>query len=229
MKTDAGPPHKIASSGKTAGPSSAYMLRRIEQFYRRAAKYRYKLTADRRKISLAEIAKLLPKPERLFEEIGRAIVEYYRLSRRKTITVDAERLETIRANAQRIQEKLLAGAEQDEPETAAPAEPAFVSPVGGKLGRPLSDKSAVPEPVSGWGAFLRVLAPAEKTALRMMLQNASARDLQLFAKSGGVMLEVLVDGINQKAIEAAGNTLLELGDEITLWGIQGRFGKGARQ
>ena len=200
-----------------------YILRRIEQFYRRAAKYRYKLTADRQKVNLEELARLLPEPERLFTEIDRAIVAYYRLCHRLTITVDADRLETIRANAQRIQEKLLEGMQADGPETAdsetpppAKAEPPVAKPSPAPP-VPITKPDEPATGVNGWRAFVRSLDVREMTALRKMLRNPSVRELQAFAQKNGVMLEVLVDGINQKALDTAGDTLVELDDEITVF------------
>lgn len=200
-----------------------YILRRIEQFYRKAAKYRYKLTADRQKTNLAELARLLPEPGELFQEIDRAIVEYYRLSHRKTITVDAGRLETIRANAQRIQEKLLEGMQPGGPEEADPEE----MPPPAKTELPAAKPSLSPfapakpdEPAAGangWRAFVHSLDAREKAAVCKMLQGVSVRELQALAQKSGVMLEVLADGINQKALDAAGDTLFELDDEITVF------------
>ena len=199
-----------------------YILRRIEQFYRKTAKYRYKLTADRQKIHLDELARLLPEPEHLFGEIDRAIVAYYRLSHRETITVDAGRLETIRANAQRIQEKLLEGVQPGGPEASDPEmpPPAKAEPPAAKPSPAPSAPAKPDEPAAGangWRTFVHSLDACEKTAVCKMLQDTSVRELQAFAQKSGVMLEVLADSINQKALDAAGDTLFELDDEITVF------------
>lgn len=201
-----------------------YIFRRIEQFYRKATKYKYKLSADRKKISFTEIARQIPDPENLFAQIDKAILEYYRLSQRKVITVNIDQLETIRANAQMIQEKLLVSPEEPESSAGLPAaEPAVAEPEAAE------QEAAEPEAVEPeknlpaaetadpWAAFSRSLDPVEKTAVRMILRNASVNDLHAFLKSSGMMLEVIADNINQKAIETVNDTIMELTDEITVF------------
>lgn len=195
-----------------------YILKRIEQFFRRKEKFKYKLTANRKKISIPEIARVVPDPERLFTQIDAAIVGYYRQSQRKTVTVDAARLEAIRAGARRIQEKLLEGGEeaglslQFTPETEPPvsAELKTSSPVL---------PTAVPEKAGQdiWDAFARSLSETEKAAVRLLLRDASSDELLTFSKNSRVMPEVLADGINQKALDAAGDSILEFTDQIRVF------------
>lgn len=191
-----------------------YIFRRIEQFFRRAMKYKYRLTANREKIDAAEIARLSGDPQAFFARIDAAIAGYYRQSRRKIVTVNADRLETIRENAQRIQEKLLAAGEETEPGTERPAAEPELLP-----------RAEAAEPADGprtaaadiWDAFARSLNETEKAAVRMILQNAPMKELQDFSKSHGMMPEVLVDEINQKAIDTVNDNIMELSDAVELF------------
>ena len=186
-----------------------YILKRIEQFYRRVTKYKYRVTANRNKIDSAEITRLVQDPQRFFQQIDAAIVKYYRQSQRKVITVDPGRIETIRENAQKTQEKLLIDGEETDSATAPmapepkPAHPAASEPAGG--------------PKNPWRAFARSLDRTERAAVRMILENAPLQKLQAFSKDHGTMLEVLVDGINQKAIDTVNDNVMELSDKIELF------------
>ncbi len=190
-----------------------YIFRRIEQFYRKAAKYRYKLTADRGKISAEALRPLVPDPERLFRRIDSAILEHDRRSRRKIVTVDAARVESIRESAFRTQEKLLASdgeeARADEARTAAALE----------TERPATAEEADRQPAAGdgWEAFARSLDGTETAAVRMILQGASLPDLHACCRNAGTMLEVLVDKINQKAMDAVQDSVIELSDRIAVF------------
>ena len=68
-----------------------------------------------------------------------------------------------------------------------------------------------------WRDFAGSLEPVELTALRNILEGASAKNMHEFAKAGGYMLEVLLDGINQKALDFTGDTILEFTDKIEVY------------
>lgn len=197
-----------------------YILKRIEQFFRKTTKYKYKITANRKKISMAEIARIVPDPESFFRKIDEAIVEYYRLSQRKIITVDTDRLDTIRANAQMITEKLLVDGEYDEADNEEPiAEHPAAEPT--EIPAPPAETAAKPdessEAADEWDAFARSLSETEKEAVQMVLQGAPMGDFQNLAKSSGLMPEVLADRINQKAIDSVDDNIMELSDQITIF------------
>ncbi len=190
-----------------------YLLKRIEQFYRGKRHFKYRVTANPKKIDAAELARQIGDPRDLFARIDAAVAAYDRRSRRRIVTVDAGRIETIRENAQKIQERLSADEEEAEPD------PPAGSP------EPEIRRPAPAEPPSGpaagaadaWGAFARSLSRTELTAVRMILRSAPARDLHAFSKENGTMPEVLVDGINQKALDAVGDNIMELSDQITIF------------
>ena len=187
-----------------------YILKRIEQFFRKATKYKYKLNADPKKISVTEIGKLLKDPESLFAQIDTAIYAFYRDLQKITVSVDFGQLETIRANALMIQEKLLVNDEDSESEIQQSVEEP-------KIRQP--EPARVPDANAGdpWSIFAGSLDDIEATAVRMILENAPLQELHVFAKTSGLMLEVLIDHINQKAIELVRDNILEFSDELTVY------------
>lgn len=195
-----------------------YLLKRIEQFLRKAKKYKYKLGADQKKISMDEIGKILNEPQSLFTQIDAAIFEYYRGTQRKVITVDTQALKTIRANALMIQEKLIV-ADEEAPE---PEQVIFASEIAPESEIPLEPEPVLeaenaPEPNDIWEMFAQSLSDEERTAARMVLRGAATRELRDYLIDSGMMLEVLIDNINQKAIDAVSDSVFELSDEVTVF------------
>lgn len=182
-----------------------YMIRRIEQFYRRVSQYKRKLAADRNKIELSAWMKLPGGDDSFFSRIDTAILDYYRDSQRISVTVDPRRLNEIRANALLIQEKLLSGME-NEPET--PPARMQVTPV------------PVPEldlDGSCWQRLIRSLNKTEQEALKLILNGSAGNELLSFAQNYGIMPEVLVDSLNEKALETVGDNIIELSDTVKVF------------
>ncbi len=203
-----------------------YLLRRIEQFFRKANKFKYKLTANPAKISAKEIDRWFPDPKSFFAAVDAAIEEYYRESQRKIITVNPDRLETIRENAQMTQEKLLADIGENEPSKmiqSEAAEPAEISQPPEQHPEPPAEVEKpceTPPAATGgdvWSAFAHSLDETETEAVRMILRDEPLSALEDFAKSSGLMPEVLVDDINQKAIDTVNDSIVELSDHMTIF------------
>ena len=64
------------------------------------------------------------------------------------------------------------------------------------------------EPADEWDALGAALAPLELAALRHVLGGG---DMESFARASGVMPEVLAEGINEKAADAVGDSVLDDG------------------
>lgn len=211
-----------------------YLLRRIEQFLRKATKFKYQLNANREKINSAEIRALGIDCDSFFTYIDTAIMEFYRLSQRKTITVDLENLERIRASALATQEKLLVTEEESNPawqeetplNVVACGEPPEL-PKGAGLSEDLPKQpSILPEtavhPMEGtetdvWTSFARALTETETKAMKCILQDAGIQELHRFSKEHHTMAEVLIDGINEKAIDTVKDNVLELSDIVEVY------------
>jgi len=74
-----------------------------------------------------------------------------------------------------------------------------------------------PEARDVWGLFAASLEPVEAGAVKKILEGASAKTLFDYAKENCLMLEVLLDNINRKALDAAGDAILEFADEIFIY------------
>ena len=123
--------------------------------------------------------------------------EYYALSTRRTVSVDVGNLNQIRRDSQMIQEKLILP--EEEPKPIAPVEPT---------------PSAEPSPADMWSEWSRSLSDLEREAVKIMLRG---QDIRTFAVQNRIMLEVLADSINQKAMDFLGDTILELDDTPVLY------------
>ncbi|MFR1519259.1 MAG: TerB N-terminal domain-containing protein [Clostridia bacterium] len=193
-----------------------YILKRIEAFYRKAMKYRHPLRADKSKIDLAQIGELIPDPAVFFQKIDAAILDFYRESQKVSVRVDPGHLEKIRENARKTQEKLLAG--QEAAQTELPCA-AVEIPDRVFLEKNPDVKIAEPGPASAgpWEKFVLSLNGTEREALRMVLCGASLQEMNAFAKSRFLMLEVLADTINEKAMQLVEDNIIELTDRMTVY------------
>ncbi|SUY50525.1 tellurite resistance TerB C-terminal domain-containing protein [Lacrimispora sphenoides] len=66
-----------------------------------------------------------------------------------------------------------------------------------------------------WTSLFHILGEIEVDALKFILQGDT--NLKHFADANGVMLEVLADSINEKAIDTIGDNILELDDSLTIY------------
>lgn len=206
-----------------------YMLKRIEQFYRKATGFRYQIKADRSKVDLSGLTHLPGGGEGLFTCIDTAIQAHYQASKRKTVTVDPQKLAQIREQAQLTQEKLLVNLEAEQKAQAVgddsrPDENALL-----KEGEADPSPAAAPGPQglhtslpmqaegSAWDHFASSLDAAERAALCMALRGASVAELSVYAKSRQIMLEVLVDGINEKAVDTVEDTIIDYTDALEVF------------
>ena len=186
----------------TKNPSSSskhfmsFLVKRLECELRRIANHKNRLTADlseqaeiflrRNKIDIKEIDSLIIK----------SIDEYYREKNKVVIEVDDSTLNRIRSEAIETQERLTVE-EISEIEEIDEVETSSSSP---------TDKEEIIITDEG---FL----PLEIEALRLLLNMNG--DIKLLADTNGVMLEVLVDGINEKAIDKYGDNLIS--EEYTIY------------
>ena len=76
-----------------------------------------------------------------------------------------------------------------------------------------------------WVRLVRSFTPAEREAVRLLLDGAPPPRLGAGRRSGQ-MLEVLVDGLNQKALDTVQDTLAELSDTVIVYEDYRRNWKG---
>jgi hypothetical protein len=72
-----------------------------------------------------------------------------------------------------------------------------------------------PQPTDGWDSFFDALNDTEREAIAILLDGGA--DIKKFADGNGIMLEVLLDGINDKAADHVGDSLLETGGDVRIY------------
>ncbi|HZK02349.1 MAG TPA: tellurite resistance TerB C-terminal domain-containing protein, partial [Anaerovoracaceae bacterium] len=135
--------------------------------------------------------------------INDEVMEFYREATRTVVKVDPSALSVIRQEALATQEKLIVSEQEDQ------VSPVFTSPN-------LSSTIQQQMPSSGnetatmsdtWEGLKSILTEVERKALSILLYNEEG--IKEFADGCGIMLEVLVDGINEKAMDYIGDNLMD--------------------
>ena len=182
-----------------------YILKRTESALRQAVRYPYKLTANIQSISPVTKDQLLTAGISLEEQIPAAVSEFYREVTKTVVKVDPFLLEKIRQEAQLTQERLIVPDQEDADSETVPEKP--VSP-GAAL--PAPDGAAKEDP---WTGLKLALGETDLTALSMLLKGSA--DIKAFADARGIMLEVLIDEINGKAMDFVGDSLVD--EELAIY------------
>ena len=178
-----------------------YVMKEMESCLRRTMKFKYKLTANVKVCDEKTLAAFAEVGIQLPELIQSAVAEFYRVLTHKEVNVDMSNLGRIRVEALATQEKLIVPEEEDirvveveKPEPKAPVTTTFTA--------------------DPWQLFKTSLTDIESDALQRLLAGDS---VQSFAKEKMIMLEVLVDGINDKAMDHVGDAVLELEDDVVVY------------
>lgn len=202
-----------------------YVMKRMESVLRRLRKYPFKITANLAMIHEETRQKLAEAGICIEKLVETAVLEFHREATKTVVTVNPASLARIRQEALVTQEALLVEEEAEPaepiPEVPADVSPADVSPAGvSPAGVSPVGVSPEPEPgpaSDGWAGLKAALSETELEALAVVLRGGGIRE---FADAHGVMLEVLADGINEKAMDYFGDNLLEPGsanDELALY------------
>ena len=179
----------------------SYLLKRMEVVLRKLTKYKYKLSA-RLDLVHADTLDILTRAGLFIEQIvTEAVLEYYRDATKTVVSVDPAALTRIRQEALLTQETLTVE-EPTPPPLAAQTQNVFTDDF----------EDVVTPVVDGWGELKALLDDNELRALAILLEDG---DLKAFADACGVMLEVLVDGLNQKALDCVGDALV--GEDFVLY------------
>lgn len=183
-----------------------YAMKRMESVLRQAAKYKYKLSANIGAVSHAALGRLNGAGLSLEQIVGDAALAFYREATKTVVRVDRGALSKIRREAQATQEKLIVP-EQEAQSVPAAAPSDFTSPAFPDM-PPAPPPDPEPAPISGaWEGFKQALTAAETEALCAALRGET--EIRRFADERGVMPEVLVDGINEKAMDFIGDSLMD--------------------
>jgi len=178
-----------------------YIMKEMESSLRKLTKFKYKISANLR---------MCPETIRKkFEQIGigfpqfveKCVQEFHIASTRVEVSVNVGNLGQIRQEALQTQEKLIV------PEAEEPTVQEEELGVQAKMFELEITNAVVHSPLDGWQGLKEGLTKIELEALDIILADA---DVKNFAAKNGIMLEVLVDEINQKAVDFIGDTILEL-------------------
>lgn len=212
----------------------AYILKQMEAVLRRTVSYKHKITAGMGALSPTTVKLLEDAGISLEQCITSAVTEFYREATKTVVRVDREALDKIRREALETQEKLLVPEDEEvslRPPLVAQEKPA--EPINTDLqaetqtvseGHVLQQEAdfssvapvqedATSQEFSTWDEFKLTLSETELEALRLIIQRDA--DIKRFADSHGIMLEVLADGINEKAVDAVGDSILD--DELMIY------------
>ena len=95
---------------------------------------------------------------------------------------------------------------------AMPGEKNELSGNGGEISETAQESSGNSGSASPWDSLKEALSETERKALRLVAEGET--NLKPFADGQGVMLEVLMDGINEKAMDSIGDSILDDGFEL---------------
>ena len=197
-----------------------YLLKQMESVLRKVMKYKYPITANLNMVNPETLHQLTKSGLLIDQIIQSAVIDYYRESTKTVVTVDHRSLDRIRQEALATQEALIVEepAEQSDfvplaSRVPLPEQPAFADqgifadPTEPEPADPVDRPDPDPAPVAGiWQRLKDILDERERQALAVILQGA---DIRQFADANQVMLEVLADGINEKALDFIGDNLLD--------------------
>ena len=210
------------------------ILRKTESCLRQAVKYKHRLNA-----APCEFYRSSGTPLEFDQAIEKAVAEFYRVQTRTVVTVDHKNLERIREEALGTQDKLSVPESMEFGEefavTKQTSSPSSSAPMSSSPSPSLQEAQIPPAalgdmairtpyadepdgtetPDSPWSAFNDALTPVEIKALSIVLSGGV--NIRAFADENEMMLEVLADGINEKAADYIGDNILEAGDGITVY------------
>lgn len=209
-----------------------YVMKQMEAALRRAVKYKHKLSANPKMLGPVMTREMELAGINLEEIVENAVKEFCRERNKTVVKVDAGALERIRQEALITQEKLIVPEEGREAGTSLPlgaetdgvasVEKGDDEPCGGRSENSTGQQEEDAAGCSPWRDFGNSLNETERGAVALALQrqnrepaSGSCKDMKQFADECGIMLEVLADGINEKAMDHVGDSLLD--EEFTIY------------
>lgn len=189
-----------ADSGKRL---IGYIAKQTEAVLRKLTGYKYRLSADAGTLSPATADLLRGAGIALETVIADAVTAFYREATKTVVRVDPAALDKIRREALDTQERLIVP-ETETTETKTPETETPKTVNTAPYAVPGSPQSAPPDP---WADLRDILSDTESAALSAALLGETA--FRKFADGHGVMPEVLADGINEKAMDLVGDSLLD--------------------
>lgn len=199
----------------------AYIFKQMEAVLRKITNYKFKITANVNIINTETLLKLGALGISIEKVVTDATLEFYADKNKTVVSVDVSALNKIRTEALQTQEKLSIpdnGIEQitifnnvlevEKEDTKKNKEELLV------LKTPQKNDVEM-EQGNVWLSFKNSLNEIELKALAIILKDDS--DIKQFADENRLMIEVLVDGINEKAFDNIGDNVLEIDYSINIY------------
>lgn len=200
-----------------------YVFKQTEAVLRRLTGYKHKLRADVDAVTHEAVQILENEGSSLEKLVTDAVMEVYREATKTVVKVDVGNLQKIREEAYITQEKLTVEEEEawsfavklPEKETLLSVEEIKLEEMKQLEGSVAesseqSDAETATENdilIGPWSELKAALSAVELQALALLCSGST--ELKSFADTQGVMLEVLVDGINEMAMDTIGDGLID--------------------
>ncbi|MCL2422240.1 MAG: TerB N-terminal domain-containing protein, partial [Defluviitaleaceae bacterium] len=180
-----------------------YIIKKTEACLRQTIKYKYKITVDPDVVnrSFQKLKALRITLTDLDQVIENSVTAFYRDINRTVVTVDHGSLARIREEASGTQDMLIVP--EVEPVSSSPSiTPTLVSTLQ-------ESQMDLKSETDNWSILKNELSTIELEALKILLADVSETGIKAFANKNGIMIEVLADGINEKAADHIGDNLLD--------------------
>jgi len=224
---------------------TGFIIKKTEACVRNASDYK-KITADTSSIykATAALAAVGITPTDIAALIEKNVAGFFCEKNRVVVNINRKNLERIREEADDITDKLVVedGALVSEAEEAV----LKANSMRNGLGRAASENAElafsdgfaatdetdfkliryIPEPLpvnppegenDMQACFKSSLSAIEAEALKLISDGCGLNEIKAFSDSKGIMLEILVDSINEKAMDIIGDNILELGDTLSMY------------
>lgn len=173
-----------------------YVMKQMESVLRKILKYKFKIKVETQWVNSELQSKLNAVGLSIEKIIESAVHEFYRESTKTVVTVDHGELARIRQEALSIQEALIV-----EEFSSVIVTPPMKMPAEALVKMPAETKV-----MDKWSSLSNTLSDLEKQALLLILEGTRIKQ---FVDKHNIMLEVLVDGINEKAFDHIGDNILD--------------------
>jgi hypothetical protein len=181
-----------------------YIMKQMESVLRKLKNYKHKLSANLDAVTHELVGQLSAIGASLDSIVSDAVAEFYKEATKTVVTVDRRALIKIRQDALITQEKLTVQ-EQEEPLIPVLKPLNLSLPAAPDMPPMPSSEQACSNDI--WESFKNALTEIEIIALSEALNGETA--IKEFADTCGIMPEVLVDSINEKAMDIIGDSLMD--------------------
>lgn len=178
-----------------------YVLKHMEVILRQITKFKFKLTANIYMINQETLRKLKKAGLFIDKIVSDAVIEFYKKETKTVILVDPASLARIRQEALITQESLIV---EDETEQSN-SQTQKILPPDNNIFADSSEFNPIAN-LNIWDSFKNALNDNEIRLINVIIQG---EDIKTFADECGIMLEVLVDGINEKAMDHINDNLID--------------------